>query len=118
MTPPRQFSTFLSALLVILPTIPPATAQDDQNGLRILIIEGEGVLNNVKLKTLKPVLVEVQAGGKSAPGAAVPFILSNPGPSGTFLNNSTTTVNADAQGRAASSAIMITASTPVVGGPK
>jgi hypothetical protein len=104
MTPPR-FS-FLSALLVFLLVLPPARAQDDQAGLRIVIVEGEGVLNNVKLKTLKPVLVEIQSDGKPAPGASVTFILPNQGPSGTFLNGSaTSTVNTDAQGRATSSAI-------------
>jgi hypothetical protein len=105
MTPPRFFS-FLSVLLVFLLVLPPARAQDEQSGLRILIIEGEGVLNNVKLKTLKPVVVEIQADGKPAPGASVTFTLPNQGPGGTFLNGSpTTTVNADGQGRATSSAI-------------
>jgi hypothetical protein len=110
MTPPR-FS-FLSALLVFLLVLPPARAQDDQAGLRIVIVEGEGVLNNVKLKTLKPVLVEIQSDGKPAPGASVTFILPNQGPSGTFLNGSaTSTVNTDAQGRATSSAINPTGAT-------
>jgi hypothetical protein len=105
MTPPRFFS-FLSVCLVFLLALPPAQAQDEQSGLRILVVEGEGALNNVKLKTLKPVLVEVQFNGMPAPGASVTFILPNQGPSGTFLNGSaTTTVNTDAQGRATSSAI-------------
>jgi hypothetical protein len=104
MTPPRFL--FLSVLLVSLLVLPPARAQDAQAGLRIVIVEGEGALNNVKLKNLKPVLVEIQFDGKPAPGAAVTFILPNQGPSGTFLNGSaTSTVNTDAQGRATSSAI-------------
>ena len=111
MTPPRSYS-FLAALLVFLLVLPPARAQDDQTGLRIVIVEGEGVLNNIKLKTLKPVLVEIQLDGKPAPGASVTFILPNQGPSGTFLNGSaTTTVNTNAQGRATSSAINPNAAT-------
>jgi hypothetical protein len=108
MTPPR----FFSSLLVFLLVLPLAWAQDDQTGLHIVIVEGEGVLNNVKLKTLKPVLVEIQSDGKPAPGAAVTFILPNQGPSGTFLNGSaTSTVNTDAQGRATSSAIQANGAT-------
>jgi hypothetical protein len=83
-----------------------AVRAQDQNGLRILIVEGEGALNNIKDKTLKPVVVEVQDNGAPAAGAVVTFILPNQGPGGTFLNGSATmTVNADTLGKASSSGI-------------
>jgi hypothetical protein len=102
----RQSFSLLALMLTFLFALPSVRAQDDQNGLRILIVEGEDVLNNIKLKALKPIVVDVQLNGMPAPGAAVTFILPNQGPTGTFLNGTATvTVNADAQGRATSSAI-------------
>jgi hypothetical protein len=106
MTPTRHFGRFCAFFLLLSFSLRFAFAQDEQGGLRILIIEGEGALNNIKDKTLKPVVVEVQNNGAPAPGAVVTFILPNQGPGGTFLNGAgTMTVNADTLGRAASSGI-------------
>jgi len=106
MTPTRHFARFFAFFLLLSFGLRSARGQDDQAGLRILIIEGDGALNNIKDKTLKPVVVEVQNNGAPAPGAVVTFTLPNQGPGGTFLNGTPSmTVNADALGRATSSGI-------------
>jgi hypothetical protein len=106
MTPTRQFVRFFAFFLILSVSLCSAWGQAGQSGLRILVIEGDGALNNIKDKTLKPVVVEVQNNGAPAAGAVVTFILPNQGPGGTFLNGTATmTVNADTLGRATSSGI-------------
>jgi hypothetical protein len=110
--PGRNIFPFLAVLLCLLLASPTARAQDDQSGLRIVIVEGQGALNNIKLRALKPVVVEVRLDGNPAPGASVTFNLPNQGPGGKFLNDTTSmTVTSDTQGRAASSAIHPNAAT-------
>ena len=106
MTPTRHVARFCAFFLLLSSCLCTAWGQQEQNGFRILIIEGDGALNNIKEKTLKPVVVEVQNNGAPAAGAVVTFILPSQGPGGTFLNGTPTmTVNADALGRATSSGI-------------
>lgn len=70
--------------------------------LRIVVIEGEGVINDTKQRTNRPPVVEVQdENGKPVAGAAVAFSLPSQGPSGEFPNGSKSlTTTTDSQGRA------------------
>jgi hypothetical protein len=70
--------------------------------LQIVILDGEGALNNIKLRTAHEPIVQVQdENHKPVAGAIVIFLLPNSGPGGTFLDGtnilSTTT---DAEGKA------------------
>ena len=75
--------------------------------LNIVIVEGEGTLNNVKQRVNREPIVQVEdENHKPIAGAAVVFFLPNSGPSGTFANGSQTlTVTTDATGRAAATGI-------------
>ena len=78
----------------------PVWAQEAQ--LRIVIVEGEGAINNVKQRVNREPIVQVEdENRKPIAGAAVVFFLPDQGPSGTFANGSRTlTVTTDANGRA------------------
>jgi hypothetical protein len=69
--------------------------------IQIVIVEGEGAINNVKERVNREVIVQVEdQNHKPVAGAAVIFFLPNDGPGGTFANGSTSlTTTTNAQGR-------------------
>src|SRR6266704_4620933 len=97
----RVLATGLSCLLILQLLPVPALAQD-QGGLNIVIVEGEGAINNIRQRTAREPIVQVEdENHKPVAGAAVVFLLPDHGASGVFANGSRTlTVISDAQGRA------------------
>jgi hypothetical protein len=88
--------------LLILQTLP-ARAQEAGSGqLNLVVVEGEGAINNVRQRTAREPIVQVEdENHKPVAGAVVVFLLPDQGASGTFANGShTLTVTTDAQGRA------------------
>lgn len=79
----------------------PAWAQAPA-GIQIVIVEGEGAINNVKERVNREMIVQVEdQNHKPVAGAAVIFFLPNDGPGGTFANGTTSlTTTTNAQGRA------------------
>jgi len=104
-------SVFLSCLLVA--NLLGAEARSDGNSeqtapaLNIVIVEGEGTLNNIKQRVNREPIVQVEdENHKPVAGAAVVFFLPTSGPSGTFANGSQTlTVTTDGIGRASATGI-------------
>ncbi len=80
----------------------PVWAQDPQPKLAIVIVEGDGAINNIKERANREPIIQVEDENlKPVAGAAVVFFLPNQGPGGTFANgNRSLTVTTDAQGRA------------------
>ncbi len=78
------------------------TAQDQVSMLNIMIVEGEGAINNVKLRTAREVIVQVEdQNHKPIAGAAVVFTLPSQGPGGSFVGGSRTLMEVtDGSGRA------------------
>ena len=72
------------------------------DGLRVLVLEGDGAINNIRLQRAKEPVVRVEtAAGSPIAGAAVTFLTPTHGPGAVFINGSpTTTVITDAEGRA------------------
>lgn len=71
-------------------------------GLNIVIIEGDGAINNIRQRTAREEIVQVEDDNhQPVAGAAVSFLLPSSGPSGTFANGSRlfTTVT-DSKGQA------------------
>ena len=70
--------------------------------LKIVILEGEGAINNVRQRTAREPIVQVQdVNNRAVAGAVVLFTLPDRGAGGIFPNGSTSlTVTTDAQGRA------------------
>jgi hypothetical protein len=80
----------------------PAWAQEPPPKLGIVVVEGEGAVNNLKDRTVPPTVIQVvDENQKPVAGAAVVFFLPNDGPGGTFFDGTRSlTVTTDAQGRA------------------
>ena len=104
----------LAALLAVLLTIeffvPPLPAQQPSPPglkLNIVIVEGEGAVDNIRQRVSREPIVQVQdENHKPIAGAAVTFLLPNEGASGVFTNGSRSmTVLTDSQGRAVASGI-------------
>lgn len=97
----RGLALLLSGLLA-LPLAPGAMAQDTVARLNLVIVEGDGAINNIRQRTAREPIVQVEdENHKPVAGAAVTFALPSQGAGGTFANGShTLTVMTDSQGRA------------------
>lgn len=82
-------------------------AQLPAGGIHLVVVEGEGAVNNVKQRTARQTVVEVQDDNhKPIAGALVSFTLPSDGPSATFFNGThLLSVTTDAQGRAVTQAL-------------
>ena len=98
----RPIAGLLSCFLVWQLCPPPAWAQEAGGQLNIVIVEGDGAINNIRQRTAREPIVQVEdQNHKPIAGAAVVFLLPDQGASGVFANGShTLTVMTDAQGRA------------------
>jgi hypothetical protein len=101
--PLRRFLVFLLLANFTYPTV---WAQAP-SALRIVIVEGDGAINNVRQRVNREPVVQVEdENRKPIAGAVVVFFLPDQGPSGTFVNGSKTlTVTTDNQGQAAARGI-------------
>ncbi len=79
----------------------PLQAQEAPTKLNIVIVEGEGAINNVRQRVNREPIIQVEdENHKPVAGAAVVFLLPNDGASGVFTNGSrtlTTTTNNQGQ---------------------
>jgi hypothetical protein len=95
----------VAVTLSLFMALPPAWAQEASaiKALNIVIIEGEGAINNVRQRVAREPIVEVtDENKKPVSGALVTFLMPGNGPSGVFANGSNTfTVATDNLGRAA-----------------
>jgi hypothetical protein len=101
MTPKAPHSISLIILLLVNLLGLPAWAQNPTS-LQIVIVEGDGAINNIKQRVSREPIVQVEdENHKPVAGAAVIFFLPNQGPGGTFANGTTTlTTTTNAQGQA------------------
>jgi hypothetical protein len=94
----------LSLLLSFVISVPFAPLAGAQTGLKIslVIVEGEGAINNVRQRTARQPIVQVEdENHKPIAGAAVLFTLPTQGAGGTFAGGAhTLTVMTDKNGRA------------------
>jgi len=96
----RFFSILLAGLLAA-PVPSPLSAQAPVLKLNLVIVEGEGAVNNIKLRTAREAIVQVEdENHKPVAGAAVVFTLPSQGAGGAFASGQTFTTVTDAQGRA------------------
>jgi hypothetical protein len=96
---------WLSPVLAILISIPAASVVDAQDAaprLNIVIVEGDGAINNIRQRTAREPIVQVEdENHKPVAGAAVIFTLSGQGAGGSFAGGAQSlSVVTDSQGRA------------------
>jgi len=94
-----KIAVFLIVLSILNSVIADATAAPM---LRIVIVEGEGATNNIRQRTTREPIVQVEdENHRPVGGAAVVFALPSNGASGQFANGARTlTTVTDNQGRA------------------
>jgi hypothetical protein len=94
----------LAEIIAIPYATPPIRAQaPEPKELSISILEGEGAINNIRQRTAREAIVQVQdENHKPVAGVAVTFFLADHGASGVFANGSRSmTVMTDTNGQAA-----------------
>ena len=100
----RLLCIMLAEIVAVTYTTPPVRAQaPEPKQLTISILEGEGAINNIKQRTAREAIVQVQdENHKPVAGVAVTFFLADHGASGVFSNGSRSmTVLTDTNGQAA-----------------
>ncbi len=93
---------WLSVLLAILISVPVLPAVAAPAELNIVIVEGEGATNNIRQRTAREPIVQVEdENHKPIAGAAVVFTLPSQGAGGTFAGGAhTLTTVTNSQGQA------------------
>lgn len=94
-----RIAVLRTAALALCSALPAAADSE----LKIVVLEGQGAINNIRQSTAKPPAVRVEdSAGRPVPGARVTFVLPDIGAGGVFPNGQTSqTVVADGEGRAA-----------------
>ena len=92
------------ALLLVVPNVVYSSPLQAPGAakLNLVIIEGEGAINNVRQRTAREPIVQVEdENHRPIAGASVVFLLPDSGPSGVFSNGARTLqVMTDSKGRA------------------
>jgi hypothetical protein len=88
--------------VLAFPLPPLALAQDAPLRLNLVVVEGDGAINNIRQRTAREPIVQVEdQNHRPVAGAAVVFSLPSSGPGGTFAGGAhSLTVTTNAQGRA------------------
>jgi hypothetical protein len=99
----RALCTALSYLLCLQAVLPHAYAQNPPARLDIVVVAGEGAINNVGQRSSRDPVVRIEdENQKPVVGAAVVFTLPTEGPSGEFSNGDKTAILVtDSRGEAA-----------------
>jgi hypothetical protein len=104
---PVSLEAFTAAMLTVVflfqPLGPPMFAQEAQaSQLKITILEGEGAINNIRQRTAREPIVQVEdENRKPVAGALVVFTLPDTGPGGVFPGGSKSLmVTTDQKGQA------------------
>lgn len=97
-----RFGAQVLSLLLSLCLLAPSAAVAQDGGLKVVIVSGEGGINNIEKRVVVEPIVEVQdADGRPVPKAVVTFRSPATGPSVTFFGASrVSTVTTDESGRA------------------
>lgn len=101
----------LAFLLGLPPGIAPAAEQEQPapTQLNILIVEGDGAINNVRQRTAREPIIQVtDENRRPVAGAAVLFMLPDSGPSGVFTGGGRTlATKTDSTGRAVAKGLQL-----------
>ncbi len=98
----RSLAVCAAVLAAGVASVSAAQSNQDAGGLRVLVLEGEGAINNIREHTARaPVVRVLDESEKPIAGATVNFLLPDLGPGGTFPDDrSHLTTRTDQDGRA------------------
>jgi hypothetical protein len=107
--PARALSIVLSLSVCVQLLLPSAFAQNPPTEISIVVMDGEGAVNNVGQRSTHDLVIRVEdEAQKPIIGAAVVFTLPTDGPSGEFGNGSKTLiVTTDSRGQAAATNLKV-----------
>ncbi len=99
---PRVALSLLVVAVMIVQPLLARPAQQAPTKLNIVIVEGEGAINNIRQRTAREPIVQVEdENNRPVAGATVVFLLPGSGPGGTFPGGARSlTVVTDQRGRA------------------
>ena len=99
---PQSSRPIAGAVLVIYSFLQSAVAPAQTPGIKIVIVEGQGAINNIPQRRAKEPMVQVQhEDGEPVVGATVTFLLPDSGPGGTFADGARMlNIQTDAKGQA------------------
>lgn len=105
----ESLATALSFLTFFQFAQPPVYAQNLPTELNIVVVQGEGTINNVRQRVNKEPIIQVEdENHKPVAGAAAVFTLPTEGATGSFGNGGKSlTVMTDAQGRATAQGLKV-----------
>lgn len=98
-----RFLSAATSVLLFCTQVYSEPAQVAEPGFRIVVLQGEGSVNNIRSRAAEPPAVRVEdTSGKPISGAMVSFVLPTQGASGEFAGGGqSVTVPTDTQGKAA-----------------
>ena len=98
----RSLVSLLVTYWLIMQPLVGAPAQQAPAGLNIIVVEGEGAINNIRQRTARePIVQVVDENNRPVAGATVAFLLPGSGPGGTFPGGARAlTVLTDQKGQA------------------
>jgi len=98
---PGNITRAACAVLISCILASPAGAQDAA-GIKIIVQEGQGAINNIPQRRAKEPVIQVQhENGEPVVGATVTFLLPDTGPGGTFADGARMlNIQTDAKGQA------------------
>lgn len=101
--PALRLIAVILCCLVVEQSAPLRAQEDTKPKLNIVIVEGDGAINNIRQRTAREPIVQVEdENHRPVAGAVVVFMLPDRGPSAAFSDGShNLTVTTDSQGRAA-----------------
>ena len=99
---PQSSRPIVGAVLVIYSFLQSAVAPAQTPEIKIVIVEGQGAINNIPQRRAKEPMIQVQhENGEPVVGATVTFLLPDTGPGGTFADGARMlNIQTDAKGQA------------------
>ena len=98
---PKPFLKTIAIALSVVSALPSAYSQTIPTALNLVVLEGEGAVNNIRLRVAREPVVQVEdENHKPVVGATVVFTLPTEGATGDFNGRKSLTISTDTKGQA------------------
>src|SRR5262245_382055 len=109
----RTLQSFMAPIVACFVLSAQQPASQAPRRINLMILESEGAVNNIKLRTARETIVQVEdENHKPVAGAVVAFLLPDSGPGGTFVTGAkSATIVTDSGGRATMPRVQLNSNT-------